>query len=65
LKDQQTPELLNNGSDGLNPFATVESVANKSLQDVINVNKVADRVDLERLIIVKVNLYLQMGILLI
>jgi hypothetical protein len=29
----------------LNPFATVESVANKSLQDVINVNKVADRIE--------------------
>jgi hypothetical protein len=43
-----TSELLNNGSDGLNPFATVESVANKSLQDVINVNKVADRVDFRK-----------------
>jgi hypothetical protein len=32
----------------LNPFATVESVANKSLQDVINVNKVADRVDFRK-----------------
>jgi hypothetical protein len=41
----KTSELVNDGANGTNPFATLTLVNGKSLQDVINVNKVADRVE--------------------
>ena len=43
-----TSDLTNDGENGTDAFATVSQVNGKSLQDVIDVNKVADRVEFNK-----------------